>query len=161
MGGKAVNKDFDLKEGWQDRMMTWYGQGCTDDEVIANILIERGTFSRYIFGFWQASVPEFKDVLEKGKILQKAWWIKTGRENIQNNKFNTPLYIRLMLNLYKWRLSEAAKSETPELNTDNLTTEELETLERLMKKAQRQEEKENDDPDGGKLLKFNRAAENG
>lgn len=136
--------EFDLKEGWQERILSFYRQGYTDQEVAAEIQKERGIFNVNAFNRWVKKYPEFGEVIQKGVVYKQAWWLNQGRENIGNSKFNTPLYIRMMLNLFSWKTEATNSSETSPADLKKLNDEELKAYYDLKRKMNT--ENQNDEP---------------
>jgi hypothetical protein len=143
-----IPQQFDLPEGWQRKILDMYELGYPNDEVIAWILKNRECkrFSKNTFARWRDINPEFKEVITQGQILKKAWWLQQGRENVKDCKFNVPLYIRMMGNMFGWK-SEITKAEVndnrlgaPDLS--GLSDEELEIYKTLMKKGKTQKKED-------------------
>jgi hypothetical protein len=137
-----IPRDFDLPEGWQTSILNLFEQGNTNEEVVAWILKNRACkrFSTHVFTDWRKSVPEFREIVNQGQIFKKAWWISQGRSSIGDNKFNTPLYIRMMGNLFAWKTELSAiessdKNQSSQVDMSKWTTEEVELYRNLLKKA--------------------------
>lgn len=116
-----------LPAGWQVVMLDMFDKGYTNEELISWIAKARGgDFTVNTFYRWYRDIPAFKKVVEIGNIYKKAWWLRQGRENIGSPKFNTPLYIRLMANLFGWATDSSQiesvgdKSDLSQLNKDEL-----------------------------------------
>ena len=45
---------------------------------------------------WAEKHPRFREALKIADQKARIWWEKKGRENISNNKFNSPLWHKLM-----------------------------------------------------------------
>jgi len=146
MGREAFSHEFDLPEGWQESILGMYEKGYPNDEVIAWILKNRPcrNFTRNLFNKWRNTIEEFKEVIDKGQILKKAWWLQQGRENIGNCKYNVPLYIRMMGNMFGWKSEitsqEVKDSRASTHDLSKLTTEELEMHKKLLKKTRKTDE---------------------
>lgn len=125
-----------LPEGWQVAMLDMFDQGFTNEEIISWIAkVRHSSFSVATFYRWYHEIPAFRKVVEIGNIYKKAWWLKQGRVNIGSPKFNTPLYIRLMANLFGWS-TESSQIESVGDKTDlsKLDKEELEIYRKLRDK---------------------------
>jgi hypothetical protein len=137
----AVDKTFNLKSGWQKRMLTLYRDGATDEEVRRWIQDERGFINDYIFDYWREHNEEFAKIYQMGQILKKAWWMQQGRENLANSRFNTPLYIRMIFAAcgIKGEPSKIESYNVNALDLGALDTKDLDTLQKIMEKAAKKE----------------------
>jgi len=70
-----------------NRVIELMSEGCSKAEVAGHLLITEPTFIA-----WTKKHPDFLKAVQIGTQLSKVWWYKEGRENISNNKFNSPLY---------------------------------------------------------------------
>lgn len=131
---------FDMPRGWESIMTEMYEEGCTNEEVIAWITKHRkGKFTQNMFYHWYKNVAQFKFVIDAGNIYKKAWWLKQGRVNIGDSKFNVPLYIRMMANLFAWRTdSSVIESVGDKVDLSKLSKEDLELYRKLRDKLKQQ-----------------------
>jgi hypothetical protein len=51
---------------------------------------------------WQKVHASFANAIRVGELLSQAWWLKVGRENIWNCRFNSILYMMNMQNRFGW-----------------------------------------------------------
>lgn len=51
---------------------------------------------------WRKRFPEFSRAVKKGLAYCEDWWVKEGRANRHNNKFNTTIWYMNMKNRFKW-----------------------------------------------------------
>ena len=83
--------------------------GCTITEIAAQCKVHVSTLYD-----WAERYSEFEDALEICRTLHEAWWIKKGKNNLENGRFQTPLYKFLAGNLLGW----SDKIESKSLNTN-------------------------------------------
>jgi hypothetical protein len=76
--------------------------------------INRSTFNR-----WEKSTDKekrkFREVVEIGREAAEAFWIRQGRENLDNKSFNHGLWLMNMVNRWKWTSSHSRKEEKREV----------------------------------------------
>lgn len=94
---------FDLKEGWQLKVLQLYKIGASDVEIKALIYEQRGSFSNDLWNRWIEDEPQFSETIKVGKILSEAWWAKMGRGNLENKDFNFTGWYMNMKNRFGWK----------------------------------------------------------
>lgn len=131
---------FRMPDGWEASLTRLFETGCTNEEVIAWIVRNRpGKFTQNMFYQWYRNIPQFKEVVDRGTIYKKAWWLERGRVGILDSKFNTPLYIRMMANLFGWRTeSSEIESVGERVDLTKLSKEELELYRKLRDKMKKE-----------------------
>lgn len=82
-----------------------FAEGMTAVEVAAQIGIAKSAFYN-----WCERYPAFRKAVELGRTYQEAEWTKRGRDNLNDNTFQTPLYKFLSVNQFGW-LSERQAME--------------------------------------------------
>lgn len=60
---------------------------------------------------WVERFPEFAMAMERGHELERAWWEEKGRSNLDNNKFNTALYVFMTANKFGWSRTDKLQIE--------------------------------------------------
>ena len=130
-------RPIDLPEGWQKDILNLYRNGANDAEIKAWIAEKRGYCSNT---FWTSAFElndEFNEIIRRGRQLSEAWWLKIARENVGNNKFNTPLWIRNMMHRHGWKDVPKTWEKNPrkEVDLSKLTDEELIQWKELNSKA--------------------------
>lgn len=75
-------------------------KGASKAEVAADLGISRDTLHE-----WEKdpNKPEFSDAIKRGEELSQAWWMRMGRENLQNKDFSATLWYMNMKNRFGWR----------------------------------------------------------
>lgn len=100
-----------LPEGWQEEFLTLYNNGAGDFEVMRDFAITPKAW-RLLYN--NISDPEFKEVVDYGHALCRAWWESEGRKALRDRQFNTRLYDLTMQNRFGWaERSESTITETP------------------------------------------------
>ena len=103
---------------WTDvmsrRVEGLFDQGGAIIEVSRLMGINRSTFAR-----WAKSTDKekqkFREVVEIGKEAAEAFWIRQGRENLDNKSFNHGLWLMNMVNRWSWTSSHSRKEEKKEV----------------------------------------------
>ena len=71
-------------------------QGASKHEVAAELGISFQTLNEWSKEGGEYYNPVFSEAIKKGELLSRCWWEKQGRINLENNKFNTPLWSKNM-----------------------------------------------------------------
>ena len=103
-GGKyVINKNVKtLPQDWEEVILSMYAEGAGDVEVMKQIWEWTGSFSYKLWERWIKEEDRFKEVIDMGGILSKAWWERNGRKNIDNKGFNSVLWYMNMKNRFGW-----------------------------------------------------------
>ena len=94
---------------WINELKDAYLQGASDVEICKILKMTQKEFDAY----YEKS-PSFKEMVDIGRMMAKAWWYEQGRRNIENTKFNTTLWSFNMKNRYGW----ADKTENTSVDAD-------------------------------------------
>jgi hypothetical protein len=89
------------------KYITLSRDGLSDVEIAAEFEVSLRTLK-----LWSETYEEFNTAYEIGKALHESWFLTTGRENLGNARFNTPLFKFLTGN----KLGYAEKIENKNLN---------------------------------------------
>jgi len=91
-----------------------FDQGGTMVEAARLLGIDRSTFHR-----WEKSTDKeksnFREVVKIGKEAAEAFWLRQGRENLENKAFNHGLWLMHMVNRFGWTSSHSRKEEKKEV----------------------------------------------
>lgn len=111
---------------WINELKDAYLQGASDVEICKILKMTQKEFDSY----YERSAS-FKEMVDIGRMMSKAWWYEQGRRNIENTKFNTTLWSFNMKNRYGW----ADKTENTSVDADfeDMDLNKLESM--LRKKA--------------------------
>ena len=112
------------KKQWIEDVVSAYEDGASDHEVCKIMRITYAVFQRYY-----DDTENFRNLVEMGRTMSKAWWYEMGRANIHNTKFNTSLWMFNMKNRYGW----ADKTENVNTNENNENLD-LDALEQKLRK---------------------------
>jgi len=91
-----------------DRVIELMAEGASLAEVAADLEVSRATLSK-----WQKDErkPKFVEAVKKGIELSEAWWLRMGREELWNSKFNHVLWYMNMKNRFGWSDKQEHKVE--------------------------------------------------
>ncbi len=102
-----------------EKILTLYSFGADDWEVCAGLQITKADF---INKYENDSV--FKKCVDYGRTVERAWWTKQGRLNLNDKTFNSSVYSLHMKNRFAW--AEKAETTTKDVdNIANMTPEEI------------------------------------
>lgn len=122
--------DFQNKSGWLQKVLDVYSNGGSDIEVCAEL---RCTMEKFMELY--NTNDAFKQTIDLGRILSKAWWYRQGRENLTNRNYNSSLYNFQMKNRFGWsEKGEATPGISEEdLDLDSARTKAVAIMEKLTK----------------------------
>ena len=109
-----------------ERVVYLMAQGYTPDEVAADFEIQLKTMH-----VWAREHPEFKEALMRGASKCKAWWLKKGRDNLENPKFLANHWGKFMLNLFDWK-TDKSESNTTIVSHDTHVFDTMESIRQRM-----------------------------
>jgi hypothetical protein len=84
---------------------------------VMELALEFGIYPTTIYK-WMRAHEEFALAVNHGRVLTKAWWLREGRKNLSNARFNNALYALHMSNRFGW----AKKAEHVLNNPQALTS---------------------------------------
>lgn len=116
----SVNHDRTvlLPKGWASIAADMYKDGASDTEIKAKLKVTTGLWDSL---YNDPLASNFREVVDFGRMLAKAWWLSEGRSNLQNKIFNANLWHMNMKNRYGW----SDKTEIRTKPIKELTDEEL------------------------------------
>lgn len=114
-----MNSNFGkLPKGWEETVAKAYAEGYSDTEVKALLRMTNGIWDSLYNDPVESS---FRQIVEFGRTLSKAWWIGKARKNIENRQFNAALWYMVMKNQFGWSdKTTTTVKEGPELSADDL-----------------------------------------
>ena len=83
--------------------------GASEVEIASEFGISTQTLQQ-----WVEKYDSFNTAYEVGKAMHEAWWIRQGKDNLNERNFNTPLYKYLTMN----KLGYSDKIEQKNINTN-------------------------------------------
>ena len=66
--------------------------------VAAEIGIAKSTMQQ-----WIELYPDFSAAIQRGLAVGERGYTKEGKQNLENNKYNTKMYELLGMNIYNWK----------------------------------------------------------
>lgn len=107
-----------LPENWARIIGEQYEKGASDVEVRAVLRMTNGMWDSL---YNDAVDGSFKEVVDFGRMLSKAWWQTQARSNLQNRQFNANLWFMVMKNQFGW----SDKTTVATKDTSSFTEDEL------------------------------------
>lgn len=96
-----------------------YAEGMSDAEVMEILGMSRRQFEKRL-----ENDDTFREWIEMGRTLSEAWWMRKGRTSINDNKFNTNLWMFVVKNRFDWAEKVEQKSQgNPATSLDNIKKE--------------------------------------
>jgi len=108
--GRPTKKLEDcLPENWKDIVLLLSADGASDCEIRSAFCVQRDKkghaikFNSQLWSRLEERENEFRQTLQKGEVLCKAWWMERGRKNVGNSFFNSSVFFMNMKNRFGWR----------------------------------------------------------
>jgi len=101
-GGRPKEDLSSLPKEWYKEVLELYREGGSDVEVKAMIWEWRGSFSNNLWDRWMEDKGEFWETIKMGRMLSESWWMKNGRTNLKDHKFNYTGWYMNMKNRFSW-----------------------------------------------------------
>ena len=137
---EEAKKEF--PKDWYDILLKEYKEGASDVEIKALIWEWKGSFSNDLWSRWLKEEVEFSETIKMGRALSHSRWLKKGRKSLGDKEFSYTGWYMNMKNRFGWadkkEIKEEVKKEVTTFNIDNLSLDELEQLERINEKLNRQ-----------------------
>jgi hypothetical protein len=126
---KATKTNIDTHNlSWVNEVKEAYSTGCSDVEVCKILKITQKKFDEL---YSDPDNTGFKQLVDMGRTMSKAYWYELARKNLWERSFNSTMWAFVMKNRFGW----AEKSENldkTDIPTDQLS---LEELQQRLKKA--------------------------
>lgn len=120
-----------LPDGWASVIAREYQAGASDTEVRAKLRVTKALWESL---YKSADSSSFKEVVDLGRMLAKAWWLEEGRKALRDKTFNAALWHMNMKNRYGW----SDKSEIHTKTDHMMSSDELDNaIDEAVRKAQR------------------------
>ncbi len=114
-----------LPKNWVITIAEQYAIGASDEEVCASLKISMTRFKSYY-----SADPNFRQAVDDGRGVAKAWWLAEGRKNLHNKQFNYTGWFQNMKNRYGW----ADKSEVTDPSARPIEQQSDEDLQKNVEK---------------------------
>lgn len=120
------------QEGWLSRILGVYAEGGADINVCAKLRCTMATFQK-----WYKENDAFRQTVDIGRTLSKAYWFDLGRQNISNKNFVASVYNFQMKNRYGWseKNSDPDEIEDEDMDLDKATSKAFAIIDNLRKKT--------------------------
>lgn len=96
--GRPMKSTKDFPDNWKELILNKMKEGASKKEIIADLNIGSQLFYDLI-----KRDEEFSNTIKRGEDLEEAWWLKKGRENLENKGFNSVLWYMNMKNRFGWK----------------------------------------------------------
>lgn len=93
-----------LPKDWKKTALDMFTEGAAQIQVIKAIGLTVDLHKRFVKDY-----EEYRDTMVSGMELAECWWVKTGKDNLNNRNFNNPLFNTLTARLFKWNKDEDSK----------------------------------------------------
>tara|TARA_Y100000385_G_C12662701_1_gene454486 strand:- start:98 stop:523 length:426 start_codon:yes stop_codon:yes gene_type:complete len=127
----------DLPKDWEKSIIELSKKGASIVELAVELDISRNTLKALT-----DRDEYFLNTIKKCKRYCEAWWLGKGRTELENKEFSYTGWYMNMKNRFGWadkkEIKEEVKKEVTTFNIDNLSLDELEQLERINEKLNRQ-----------------------
>ena len=87
----------DYRPEYCEKVIEFGKLGYSKAEIALELDVDRGTLDN-----WLEEHPDFFTAMAKSQDFCKAWWLKSGRENVDNRSYNSHLYSLHMQNRFGW-----------------------------------------------------------
>lgn len=95
-----------------------YTKGASDVEMCRILKMRPSDFeAKY------NSDKHFRELIDIGRMMRKAYWMDIGRQNLFNPKFNRNLWLDFMKNEFGWAEKSEVKTTEREKSMDELALE--------------------------------------
>ena len=127
----------DLPKDWEESIINLAKKGASIVEIAVDLDISRKT----LYNLSERD-EYFLHTIKKCKRYCEAWWLGKGRTELENRDFSYTGWYMNMKNRFGWadkqEIKEEVKKEVTTFNINNLSLDELEQLERLSDKLNKQ-----------------------
>jgi hypothetical protein len=94
----------DLPEDWKEQMHELARNGRSMPTFIKQVGL---TVRKH--ATLKANYPEYDEAVEHAKVLNKAWWLEWGQDNLMTKGVNQGIFSMYMKNQHGWRDSPVSK----------------------------------------------------
>jgi hypothetical protein len=112
-----------------DQIEAAYASGASDIEICRILKVRPIKFEeRY------RKDAVFRELIDTGRMLRRAWWMEQGRLNLHNPKFNRNTWLDYMKNEFGWAEKVETVSDDKNKSYDELKQEVLPVMRALLEK---------------------------
>jgi hypothetical protein len=97
----------DLPKDWKEKCFNMYKKGYSTCEIVSEIF----GISYHTFLNFKKNNKEFLQSIKELESFSKSWWMKKGRENVDNKDFNATLWYMNMKNRFGWKDKQEIKHD--------------------------------------------------
>lgn len=120
-----------LPQGWEQIIAKEYTEGASDVEVRAKLRMTQGVWDSL---YDDMVNTQFREIVDFGRVLSKAWWMSKARENLSSRNFNGNLWLMVMKNMFGWSEKTTISTKEPsDLSHDELMSRISEVQKKLEK----------------------------
>ncbi len=110
-----------------DEIERAYATGASDIEICRIMKVRPVAFEeRY------RKDSYFRELIDMGRMLRRAWWMEQGRVNMTNPKFNRNTWLDYMKNEFGWSEKIETVTDVREKTVEELITEVGPAMKRLV-----------------------------
>lgn len=95
--GKPRKTLTDLPTKWYDTVLIEMSEGASLEEIKSQLSISNDLHTRLM-----RDEPQYSETIKKGIELSRAWWLKKGRQNLENKDFSYTGWYMNMKNRFGW-----------------------------------------------------------
>ena len=97
--GRPKTELTDLPKDWKEIIAREAAEGAGITEIRATI----GVFGNEAHKRLMEENEEYSHAIKKGLEISELWWLKQGRVNLKDTKFNSTLWYMNMKNRFGWK----------------------------------------------------------
>ncbi len=105
------------KDSYPARYLELSSRGLYIVEIAADFGVHYSTMDN-----WDVKFPEFQLARELGQVLRETWWVKKGRESLNEKFFQANTYKFMMQNGFSWseKPSERKRKYSLPISPENI-----------------------------------------
>lgn len=94
----SIEELEDAYPDWRKIALNMYDQGASHYEVQRELCLSNATWELLT----SSLDTDFRELIEFGELLRRAWWEAQARKNINNKSFQIPVWKFYMTNQFNW-----------------------------------------------------------
>ena len=124
LAAEALATLDDRSPEWRKTMLSMYDQGASDSEIMKELGLSLGSWESLYADVMES---DFKEIVDYGRLMARAWWDAQGRINLFNKQFNTSLWVINMKNRFGW----SEKTEQSLTNIDYKSKDDAQLMQEI------------------------------